>query len=64
MAKIVHCRDVGRECDFVARAVTEDELIDEMVKHLLRMHLVKELSPADREQLRSVIRDEGRPADE
>ena len=64
MAKIVHCRDLGRECDFVARGLTDEELIEEMARHLSRMHSVKELSRADREQIQSVIRDEGRQADE
>jgi len=64
MAKTVHCRDLGRECDFVARGLTDEELIEAMSRHLTRLHSAKALSPADREQIRSVIRDEGRPADE
>ena len=64
MAKIVHCRDLGRECDFLVRELTDDELVEKMAAHLSRIHSVKALSPDEREQIRSVIRDEAQQVEE
>jgi len=34
----VFCRDVAAECDFVGRANTEDELMMQLLGHIVKNH--------------------------
>lgn len=64
MAKVVYCRDVGLDCDFVARAQTEEELLRKLAGHASRMHGLEPTSPSVLEKARAAIRDEARLGEE
>ena len=38
MAKFVRCRNAGMDCDYFAKADTEDELLQQMGQHLKDVH--------------------------
>jgi len=57
MSKIVSCREVGVDCDFVAKGETEQEVLQECAEHARKEHGMTEL-PADlAEKVRGAIRD-------
>ncbi|MFQ5793663.1 MAG: DUF1059 domain-containing protein [Candidatus Bipolaricaulia bacterium] len=58
MAKVLHCRDVGMDCDFVARAETEEEILKQAAEHVQTVHDMKEIPEELVEKVRAVIRDE------
>ena len=58
MSKIVSCKEVGVDCDFVAKGETEQEVLQECAEHARNEHGMTEL-PADlAEKVRGAIRDE------
>jgi len=58
MSKTVSCREVGVDCDFVAKGETEQEVLQECAEHARKEHGMTEL-PADlAEKVRGAIRDE------
>ena len=58
MAKVVTCRDVGVDCDFVARGQTEQEVLKKCAEHARSEHGMTEL-PADLAvKVKAAIRDE------
>jgi predicted small metal-binding protein len=58
MAKVVTCRDVGVDCDFVARGQTEQEVLKKCAEHARSEHGMTEL-PADMAvKVKAAIRDE------
>jgi predicted small metal-binding protein len=58
MSKIVSCREVGVDCDFVAKGETEQEVLQQCAEHARKKHGMTEL-PADlAEKVRGAIRDE------
>jgi predicted small metal-binding protein len=58
MSKIVSCREVGVDCDFVAKGETEQEVLQQCAEHARKEHGMTEL-PADlAEKVRGAIRDE------
>ncbi len=58
MAKVVHCRDVVLDCDFVARAETEEELLQKAAAHGQAEHGMTEMPPDVLQRVKSLIRDE------
>jgi len=55
--KSVSCKDVGADCNFVAKAETEPELMKILEKHAREKHDMKEI-PADmRKKIKSHIRE-------
>lgn len=67
MTKTIRCTEVqntwdfevDRECDFVARAETEDEVLSEITAHMQSVHHWNELFEPDLERARELnIRDE------
>ena len=38
MEKIITCRDVGMDCRFEARALTEDETLTQIMRHVREAH--------------------------
>jgi predicted small metal-binding protein len=58
MAKVLHCRDVGFDCDGVIRAETEEEILQQAAEHAAADHGVNSISPEMAEEIRSKIRDE------
>ncbi|HEX9754982.1 MAG TPA: DUF1059 domain-containing protein [Gemmatimonadales bacterium] len=45
MAKVLYCRDLGMDCDFVARGETDDEILRKAEEHAERVHGMSEVSP-------------------
>jgi predicted small metal-binding protein len=58
MAKVLRCRDVGMDCDFVARADSEEEILKKAAEHAAETHNMKEIPEAVLSQVRAAIRDE------
>jgi predicted small metal-binding protein len=58
MAKTVSCRDVGADCDFVARGNSEEEIMSQIDEHARTEHNMSEVPAELREQVRAAIRDE------
>ena len=58
MAKMVSCRDVGADCDFVARGNSEEEIMSQVVEHARTAHNMNEIPAEVRDQVRAAIRDE------
>jgi len=58
MAKTICCRDVGVDCDFVAKADTLDELMQMTAKHAKEAHgfdsIPAEMVPAVQAAIRDV----------
>lgn len=58
MAKVLYCRDMGADCDFVARGETEEELFKNAAEHGAAVHGMASLPPEAIEQARALIREE------
>lgn len=58
MAMVVHCRDVGYDCDGVVRAETEEEALQQVAEHARSAHGLVTVSPDVVQRVRSVMRDE------
>lgn len=58
MAKVLRCRDVGMDCDFVARAETEEEILKKAAEHAQTAHNMKEIPQEVVKKVRAAIRDE------
>jgi len=58
MSKVLSCRDVGVDCDFVARGATEKEVLDKAAEHARMAHGMKEIKPDVLAKVRAAIRDE------
>jgi predicted small metal-binding protein len=58
MAKVVHCRDVGFDCDGVVRADTEEETLSLVAEHAKTVHGLETVPPEVVEKVKSVMRDE------
>ena len=58
MAKVVRCRDVGVDCDFVARGETEQEVLDACADHGRTAHGMQVLPQELAEKVRASIREE------
>ena len=58
MTKVVHCSDVGFECDGVIRAETEEEALKLVAAHAKEVHSMQEVTPDVVEKVRAVMRDE------
>jgi predicted small metal-binding protein len=58
MAKTVSCRDVGMDCDFIARGNTTEEVLSQCAEHARVEHNINEI-PADvRDKVMSAIHEE------
>ena len=58
MTKVVHCRDVGFDCDGVVRAPTEEEAIQKVAEHAKEVHDMQDVPPEVVAKVRQVMRDE------
>jgi len=58
MAKIVNCRDVGVDCDFVALGETEEEVLQQCAEPARTAHGMNEISPELAAKVRAAIRDQ------
>ncbi len=58
MEKVIHCRDVGYDCDGVIRAKTEEEALQMAAEHAKSVHGLEEVTPEVVEKIKSVMREE------
>jgi predicted small metal-binding protein len=58
MAKVVHCRDLGFDCDGVVRAETEEAALQQVAEHARTVHGMDEVPDAVVTQARAVMQDE------
>jgi predicted small metal-binding protein len=58
MAKVISCRDVGVDCDFVARGETETDILQQCADHARSAHGMNEIPPELVDKVRSNIREE------
>ena len=58
MAKTIACRDMGADCDFVARGENLEELFKNAGEHGRAVHGMTEVTPEMREKALSLVRDE------
>ena len=58
MSKVVHCRDIGFDCEGVVRAETEEDVLKLVAEHAKRVHQVDEISDEIAAIVRKVMRDE------
>lgn len=58
MTKIVHCKDVGFDCDGVVRADTEEGALTLVAEHARTVHGVETVSPEVVAKIKSVMREE------
>ncbi|WP_412062332.1 DUF1059 domain-containing protein [Rubrivirga sp. IMCC45206] len=59
--KVVHCRDVGFDCEGVVRAETEHDALQKVADHAREAHGLDEVTPDVAERVRSVMREEPDP---
>ena len=58
MTKVLTCRDVGVDCDFVARGATVEEVMEKASRHAAKDHGFAEIPPELADKARAAIRDE------
>jgi predicted small metal-binding protein len=58
MAKTVSCRDVGADCDFVARGNSNEEILSQVEEHARTAHSMNEIPAEVREKIHAAIHDE------
>lgn len=58
MAKVLTCREVGMECDFVARGNTEEEILAQAAVHAQKDHGLTPIPPEVLEKVKAAIHDE------
>lgn len=58
MAKTMSCRDVGPDCDFVARGENEEEVMGQVAEHARNEHGFEEVPAELAEKARAAIKDE------
>jgi len=58
MTKVLKCRDVGVDCDFVARGATVEEVMEKARKHAGKDHGFADIPPELAEKARAAIQDE------
>ncbi len=58
MAKVLKCRDVGMDCDFVARADTKEDLLKMAGEHAKTVHNMETIPDDVLEKVRAAIHDE------
>ena len=58
MAKVLYCRDLGMDCDFIARGETDDEILRKAQEHAERAHQMIEVSPDMEDKILDNIRED------
>lgn len=57
--KTVNCRDVGVDCDFVARGETVDDVLSQCGEHARTAHGYADVPPELVDKVKAAIREEG-----
>ena len=55
--KEVRCADAGMACDFVAKAETEQELMQKVAAHAREKHGITQVTPELAEKVKKIMRD-------
>lgn len=58
MTTVIHCRDVGFDCDGVIRADTEEEALERAAQHARDAHDLEEVTPEVVEKVKAAMREE------
>lgn len=58
MSKVMHCRDVGPDCDFVARGRNEEEVMRQVADHARTVHGIDPVPPDLARKAQASIREE------
>lgn len=58
MEKVLHCRDVGFDCNGVIKAQTEKEVLTLAAEHARNVHGVTEISPEIASKIKAAIKEE------
>ena len=58
MPKVIQCGDIAMDCDFVARAETEEEILKKAAEHAQTVHNMKEIPEEVLTKVCAAIRDE------
>lgn len=58
MSKVIKCRDIGMQCDFVARGETEQEVLAKAGMHAKNDHGMTEIPPEVMEKVKAAVHDE------
>jgi len=58
MGKMLRCKDVGVDCDFVARGKTEEEVLKKAAEHAKKDHDIDEVTEEYRAAWRKAMRNE------
>jgi predicted small metal-binding protein len=56
VTKEIRCRDVGVDCDWVARGETEEEIMKKAAEHAKKAHGMNEIPPELVQRVRDAIR--------
>ena len=60
MARKMSCRDVGPDCDFVARGESDEEVMGQVAEHARTAHGMDEVPAELAEKAKAAIKDEER----
>ena len=58
MEKVIHCRDVGFDCNGVIKAKTEKEALTLAAEHARTVHGVTEITPEIVDKIKAVMKEE------
>lgn len=58
MEKVLHCRDVGFDCNGVIKAQTENEVLTMAAEHARTVHGVTEITPEIATKIKEAIKEE------
>ena len=58
MTKILSCREVGADCDYVVHGDTDEEVLEKVIQHATQAHNISHISEECIEQLKAAIREE------
>ncbi len=56
--KTMSCREVGMDCDFVAKGESEQEIMQQAAEHARTDHGMTEIPPEVADKVRAAIHDE------
>ena len=58
MGKVIFCKDLEMDCEWVARADTEEELLKKVSEHVAEAHHMKDMPEAITEKVSQVMCEE------
>jgi predicted small metal-binding protein len=56
--KAMHCGDLMKGCDFVARGATEDEVLKKAAEHAKTTHGIDNITPELAQKVKAAIKNE------